>query len=123
MRRDNKDLKWKETKQKVFQRDNNSCRLCRVLTAKEFMILKQHAGIYLSAMDPAHFLAVSSNPELCYDENNICSLNHYSHSMLDDHKSPIDGSYIKEDEVLYWWKRILKGNPQQYENLQHRGLV
>lgn len=123
MRRDSNDQRWKETKAEVLKRDQNSCRLCKVLTAKEFILLKKNAGISFRILDPAHYIAVSHEPSLCYEVNNICTLNHYSHSLLDDFRDPIDGHYINDIEVKKWWERILKGNPTQYEFLKKEKLV
>lgn len=122
MRRDSSDLQWKEVKAVVFQRDP-ICRLCKVLSFTEFLMLKKKAGNMLTQLDPAHYLAVSARPDLCYESNNICALNHYSHSLLDDFKDPITGKPITEEEAHNWWIRILKGNPEQYAFLEERNLV
>lgn len=122
MRRDNSDLKWKEVKEKVFKRDKN-CRLCQILSSLEFLILKKNAGSMINCLDPAHYIAVSKRPDLCYKSYNICVLNHYSHSMLDDCKDPIDGHNIPEEEVQIWWDRILKGNSIQYNYLKKLDLI
>lgn len=122
IRRSSKDTKWQEVKREVYDRDKGVCRLCKVLTAKEFLTLKKNAGSMIKNLDPAHYKAVSHRPDLCYEPNNICMVNHYSHSMLDDNKSPIDGTYITLEEVEAWWIRILKGNPAQYEYLEKLGV-
>lgn len=122
IRRSSKDTKWQEVKREVYDRDKGVCRLCKILTAKEFLTLKKNAGSMIKTLDPAHYKAVSHRPDLCYEPNNICMVNHYSHSMLDDNKSPIDGTYITLEEVDAWWIRILKGNPAQYEYLEKLGV-
>lgn len=123
MRRDSNDKQWKEVKDKVYTRDNNRCRLLKVLNIKEALLLQRNAGPYLSQIDPAHYIAVSENPSIMYDPNNICCLNHYSHSNLDSHKDPIDGHSISQREVDSWWIRILKGNEQQYNYLLSNNLI
>lgn len=123
IRRSSQDTKWQDVKRVVWERDRGTCRLCRILTVKEFMILKKNAGSLIKNLDPAHYKAVSHRPDLCYEPNNICMVNHYSHSMLDDNKSPIDGSYITLEEAEAWWIRILKGNPSQYSYLVENGVI
>ena len=123
MRRDSNDKQWKEVKDKVYTRDNNRCRLLKVLNMKEALLLQRNAGPYLRQIDPAHYISVSSDPAIIYDENNICCLNHYSHSNLDSYKDPIDGHSISQEEVDRWWIRILKGNANQYNYLLKKDLI
>jgi len=123
MRRDSNDKQWREVKDKVYERDNNRCRLLKVLDIREALLLRKNAGPYLNQIDPAHYIAVSEHPSIMYDENNICCLNHYSHSNLDSGKSPIDGHSISHEEVKEWWKRILKGNTKQYNYLLTNNLL
>lgn len=123
MRRDSNDKKWKEVKKIVYDRDNKSCRLSRVLNVIEALTLQRNAKQFLQTIDPAHYLAVSERPDLCYDANNIVCLNRYSHSNLDSGKSPIDGHQISREEVHDWWLRILKGNEKQYNYLLDNELL
>lgn len=123
MRRDSNDADWRKVKDIVYTRDNNRCRLLKVLNIKEALILRQNASQYLNQIDPAHYIAVSDNPSIMYDPNNICCLNHYSHSNLDDHKDPLDGHSISQEEVNNWWLRILKGNSDQYNYLLKKDLL
>lgn len=123
MKRDSNDKQWKEVKDKVYIRDNNTCRLCKVLTFREMLILRKKAGPLLKILDPAHFLPVSQRPDLCYETNNICVLNRYSHTMLDDYRNPLTGEYINKEEVLSWWGRILRGNENQYLFLKKEELI
>lgn len=122
-RRDSTDEKWQEVKDIVHKRDKGRCRLMRVISKRDALILKKNGGRYLSRIDAAHFLAVSDRPELCYDANNICSLNRYSHECLDSNKDPITGASIDQVEVLDWWVRILKGNKAQFEYLVKNEIV
>lgn len=122
-RRSSRDKKWQEVKSIVKERDNNNCRLIRCLTASEFLILKKKAGKYLQIIDPAHFLSVANRPDLCYDPDNICCLNRYSHENLDSFKNPINGKDITKEEVYNWWKRILSTNYMQLKSLQEKGII
>lgn len=122
-RRDFDDEKWLEVKQIVRKRDKGKCRLLRVISAKDALILKKKAGCLLSRIDAAHFLPVSERPDLCYDPNNICSLNRYSHEMLDSFRNPITGAHISEAEVLEWWIRILSTNKQQLKYLLKQSII
>lgn len=122
-RRSSGDKRWQEVKSIVRKRDNNSCRLIRCLTAQEAVLLKRNAGINLNIIDPAHYLSVSNRPDLCYDSDNICCLNRYSHENLDSFKSPIDGSPLSKEEVDRWWLRILSTNKNQMNSLINKGII
>ncbi len=115
MRRDAKDKHWQDVKKEVLKRDKN-CRLCKVLSAREGLILKENAGIRISMCDPAHFLPVSTHPELLYDVNNIYIINRYSHDNLDNCRCPLTGKPITKEERDNWWKRII--GEETYTNLK-----
>lgn len=123
MRRDSNDVEWQKVKSDVSKRDNNMCRLIRVLTYKEALILKKNAGPFINKLDHAHFIPVSQDSSIMYDKNNICLLNRYSHSNLDSSRNPITGEYIDSNQVTDWWIRILKGNVNQYNYLENKGLL
>ena len=115
-RRTSADEQWKEVKDFIRKRDRNTCRLIRIVSIKEMMILKKNAPPHmLKTLDPAHILPVGSHPDYCYLTNNVVLLNHYSHSNLDNMKSPIDGKSITREERDSWWKRIAGDN--QYREL------
>lgn len=115
VRRSSADKKWQETKNIVKKRDNNACRLVKVLSALEYMMLRKNAGFNLQRLDPAHIISVGEHPEYCYETWDICLLNHYSHSLLDSCKDPISAKPITKKEVEKWWIRILQGNKEQYK--------
>ena len=117
------DQKWKDVKEVVFKRDNYQDRILKVITYKEYLLLKKNAGSLLNILDPAHYRAVSELPEEIYNPNNIIALNRFSHSNLDSFRDPIDGHNISKEEVNNWWIRILKGNKKQYQELVDKGLI
>lgn len=121
-RRDTNDNRWKEVREEVFKRDKGD-RILKVLSLQEFYQLKRNAGSYLRILDPAHYLEVSKRPDLCYEVNNIVTLNRYSHSNLDSFHHPITGEHISKEEVQKWWDRILRGNKAQYEFLKSEELI
>lgn len=123
MKRDSNDLQWKKVKEKVKDRDKNTCRLLRILSISETFMLKRNAGSFLDKTDPAHYRSVSERPDLIYEPNNIVLLNRYSHSNLDDFKDPITGQSISAEDVERWWRRILSGNKSQYSYLETNGLL
>lgn len=111
-RRTSSDAEWKAVKEKIRARDKGICRLLRVLTVKEALLLKRTApGYMLTQLDPAHVFPVGVHPDWCYLEDNLVTLNHYSHSNLDNMRSPIDGRPISREDRDDWWKRIV-GNAQ-----------
>jgi hypothetical protein len=117
MRRDSNDEQWQEVKKLVFARDT-CCRLVKVLTAREFLVLQRNAGFMLSRFDPAHVFGVGPYPKLVYDPENIVRLNRYSHECLDTMKSPIDGTCITKEEKRAWWERII--GTEMYESLLNK---
>lgn len=122
-RRSSGDKEWQKVKKIVRTRDKDQCRLIRCLTAVEYLILKKNAGPYLNILDPAHYLSVSERPDLCYDSDNICLVNRYSHQNLDDFKNPLTGDPISEEEVQKWWSRIISTNYEQENSLRDKGLI
>lgn len=116
MRRDSNDVEWQAVKKVVFARDR-ICRVIKILTYKEYLILQKNAGSRLSVQDPAHFLPVSTHPELCYNSDNIFRINRYSHDNLDNCRDPVTGKPITREERDNWWKRII--GEEIYTNLLH----
>lgn len=122
-RRDSSDEKWLEVKEVVRERDGGKCRLLKVISAKEALILKKKAGYKINQIDSAHFLPVSERPDLCYEINNICLLNRYSHEMLDSFRNPITGAHISKEETFEWWLRILATNKRQLQYLIDNQII
>jgi len=100
------DEDWSSLRRRIQVRDSH-CRLVDVLSAREFFILKKHAGQLLGRCDPAHVIARSRAPHMKMNENNIVWLNRYSHDMLDNCKNPLSGEPISKEERDVWWKRIV----------------
>lgn len=121
-RRSSNDKEWQAVKDKVFSRDKND-RILRVLTMQEAILLKKNAGRFLNILDPAHYIAVSERPDLCYKSYNIVVLNRYSHDNLDRFRDPITAEPITKEDVQKWWERILKGDSVQYNYLKSKNLV
>jgi len=122
-RRDSDDEKWLEVKEAVRKRDGGKCRLLKVISAKEALILKKKAGYKINQIDSAHFLPVSERPDLCYEINNICLLNRYSHEMLDSFRDPITGAHISKEKTFEWWLRILATNKRQLQYLIDNQII
>lgn len=114
MKRDSSDLEWKRVKKEIKERDKGQCRLSRILSLKDFLVLQKNAGPYIKTTDAAHIISVASNPKIMYESCNVVMLNRYSHTNLDSGRSPIDGHPITREEVEEWWVKILKGNKKQY---------
>jgi len=102
-----KDELWDECRKQVRERDQNRCRLIRVLSAQEAMLLMKNAKDQLNTIDPAHIFARSIAPHMKFDPDNVVCMNRYSHHMLEDCLHPITGESITKDEEHKWWKRIV----------------
>jgi hypothetical protein len=115
MRRDKNDLEWQEVKRIVTKRDNKSCRLLKILSAREgFLLQKKAPAGLLNRLDHAHCFPASVYTKLIYLEKNIVLLNRYSHHMLDDCCNPITGELITYEERQKWWERIVGTDIYQY---------
>ena len=115
-RRGSDDKKWQDVKKKVEKRDQGRDRMELALSLVEYKILRTEAKQYIKTIDPAHVIPVSRNYSMCYDEDNIISLNRYSHSNLDSCKDPVTGESISGEEVISWWIRLLKACPSQWKS-------
>ena len=87
------------------------------------LVLKKNAGPLITPLDPAHYIAVSENPNIMYMPENIVMLNRYSHTNLDSCRNPITGEPITKAEALRWWDRILRGNKVQYNYLKENHIL
>lgn len=119
-RRDGNDVAWKKVKDVVKKRDGDICRLLRVISIQQALTLKKNATVLIQKLDPAHIFPVSTHPLLCYESDNIVTLNRYSHSMLDSGRDPIKGESITNQETMAWWEKIV--GPQQWDRLQKKLL-
>ena len=118
MRRDSNDPQWIEVKELVNQRDKGRDRFMGVLTyyeAIKFSKLNEGLSQLFNTRDPAHVLAVSVHPSLCYCVDNIITLNRLVHDRMDDCQHPITGKSFSSRERDEWWKRLL--GPEQFERL------
>lgn len=115
-RRGSDDKQWLDVKKRVERRDRGRDRMELALSLVEYKVLRAEARQYLKTIDPAHVIPVGRNYSLCYDEDNIISLNRYSHENLDSYRDPITGKSISKEEVNKWWIRLLKACPSQWES-------
>lgn len=107
-RRDSSDVRWKALKEKITKRDKSTCRLMRILTAQEYLLLRRKApSKLLERLDHAHIHGVGTHPHMCYNEKNVILLNRYSHECLDNCKDPITAEPISREERDNWWRRII----------------
>lgn len=114
-RRTNTDPKWVSLKEKIRKRDRG-CRFLRVISAKDYLILKKNAGRLMDRLDSAHVFGAGSFPHMIYEERNVILLNRYSHTQLDNCKHPVYGYDINKEERDSWWRKIV-GN-EIYESLE-----
>lgn len=119
-RRSSKDEKWVALKERVRKRDK-SCRLLKLLTVKEMLMIQRYApGKLLATYDVAHVMGCGTYPHMTYNDKNCILLNRYSHENLDNYKSPITGERITSEEVAKWWERLI--GEKLYECLRKESL-
>ena len=106
------DHRWLDVVEQVKIRDNNQCRLIKILSIQEYNDLKNNSNRFYKQLGTAHIFGKSSYPQYKYDIDNLIFLNWYSHFNLDNFKSPINGTIIFKEEHENWWRRIAE---KQYE--------
>ena len=101
------DERWEEIKKGL----GKSCRLIQRLYEAGYNDalrgLNDNSGWLIKTIDGAHYKSRSRYPFLVYYPDNIVPLNRYSHTMLDQYKSPITGESITKEEHEEWWRFIL----------------
>lgn len=118
MRRDKNDIAWQECKKQVFEKDQSTCCLCKVMTTAEYQLQKsyiQSKQVFanITTIDPAHHLAVSQRPDLMYDVDNVYCLCRWHHDNLDRNKNPFDQEPITNECVEQFWSRIVESRKEK----------
>lgn len=112
-RRDSNDVEWQNVKKRIKKRDKNRCRLCEIMTIKEFLLFQKSNPVN-TGLDPAHCLPVSTHPGLCYVDKNIYSLCRTHHTRIDDFISPITGNACSMNRHYWYWWRIINRSSEDY---------
>lgn len=110
------DITWENLKIAVKTRDENVCRILKIVFSEDYTILYRRNGSLIKTLEVAHVLPRGAYPELKYEIDNLVLLNKYSHQMLDLYKDPINGKDINRNHQLDWWCRIL--GKKQLERLK-----
>jgi hypothetical protein len=101
------DEEWNAVKDIVWNRDRGECRLIPKLSADTFILFREKAQYLMETIDFAHYLGRGAHILEKYNPDNVVLLNRYSHSMLDQLKSPITGENITSEQWNYWWEFII----------------
>jgi hypothetical protein len=112
MRRGADDIKWQDVKKRVYKRDDGHCQLFKILTLKESaelaaFALKENQRVLLYSTDPAHIFPVSLFPHLVYEDLNIITLNRFAHDQFENHRSPLTGERLSEEEYNSFFSRMI----------------
>lgn len=100
-------------REKVLERDNNTCRLWKVLTPKE----KGECSLPMPlGCDVAHIFPKGRYPNLRYDMDNTVLLFRAFHNRLDEGKNPLNGKMATKEEIEAWWIRLI--GKEKYEELK-----
>ena len=110
---------WNTVKNKIFQRDNNTCQLYTKLAANE----KKQVSFLLDSeifgtLDPAHVFGKGSYPHMKHDVDNIVSLYRLFHSRMDAGQDPLTGKSISKRRITEWWMYIV--GYDRYTQLEER---
>jgi hypothetical protein len=108
----NNDSKWYEVSRQALIRDNFQCRILSIMNSKQEKTFKEDMKIkgelsLINILDVAHIISRSKCPKLKYELDNLVVLNRYSHYMMDQHRHPLNGEYIYDDEIKSWWMAIV----------------
>lgn len=102
------DEKWVDLKEEIKLRDNNQCRLMKVLSVEESNQLFDLAPSFLlNELESAHCISRAKSKNLYYEKRNVYLINKYSHRNLDSFRCPITSKNISKEEVVNWWVRII----------------
>ncbi len=101
------DEAWENLKINVKVRDENNCRLLKIISFPEYNLLNRRNGILIKTLEVAHVLSRGAYPELKYEIDNLVLINKFSHQMLDLYRHPITGDNINREDQIEWWCRIL----------------
>jgi hypothetical protein len=85
---------------------DGGCRLLKALSAEERAEWQKNQNGFGGILDAAHVFGKGAFPWMRFDEKNVVTLNRFSHSCLDNGKSPLDGKAITDDQRKAWWRRI-----------------
>jgi len=98
---------WVVCRDKVYERDNYSCRLWGILSYEEKKIFKESNSYLTNTLDPAHIISRGESKNLICEVKNIVLLDRAFHSRLDFCKCPLSGKSISKIEREKWLKRII----------------
>jgi hypothetical protein len=97
----------KEHPDEVMPEGPRRCSLLVLLDDVDARELKANAGQLLYTLDRAHIFGKAAHSNLRYNVDDVCWLNRWSHSCLDNQKNPINGKSISREDVIEWWKLIV----------------
>jgi hypothetical protein len=96
-----------DSKLSAFARERDGgCRLLKLLSAEENAEWQINQNGFGGILDAAHVFGKSAFPWMRFEEKNVVVLNRFSHSCLDNGKSPINGKPITDERKKLWWERI-----------------
>lgn len=103
------DPLWTEVREELFQRDNNTCQLWKILSQEERVyILHNHFEDYSQlskTLDPCHIVPRARSSKLYYDLDNLVLISRYFHSLLDTWKHPVYRTTITDQERIDWFNK------------------
>lgn len=110
-----------DSKLSAFARERDGgCRLLKALSAEERAEWQKNQNGLGGILDAAHVFGKGAFPWMRFDEKNVVTLNRFSHSCLDNGKSPINGKAITDRLRKAWWKRIVGDDWERLESLSFR---
>lgn len=103
------DDKWEQVKKEVHKRDNNRCRVLKILSVKEYGLIKDQIKSSNEILDVCHVISRAQGPqeELYYNSNNLFLAHRLFHSRLDQYKDLITNKSISKEERNTWIIRII----------------
>lgn len=99
---------------------DGGCRLLKLLSAEELAEWQRNQNGLGGILDAAHVFGKSAFPWMRFCAKNVVILNRFSHSCLDNCKSPINGKAITDSQRKAWWRRIVGDDWERLDLLSRR---
>lgn len=104
------DSRWEAIKKLVYSRDHSTCQFYSKLSYEDKKIVDKQLFSDVKVLDICHIFPRSISKEAKYDIDNVVLMMRFFHSRIDQHKHPITGKPINNEEIEDIWRFIVNGD-------------